>query len=58
MDVETFEAGVVASLLTNEGDSAAVGQTVALLAAKESDLPALQEYGKVHTHPNPLTPNP
>jgi len=45
MDVESFDGGILASILTKEGESAAVGSVVALLAAKESDVPALQAYG-------------
>jgi pyruvate dehydrogenase E2 component (dihydrolipoamide acetyltransferase) len=46
MDVEAFEGGVLASILTGEGDSAKVGDPVALLAAKKEDVPALQAYGQ------------
>lgn len=46
MDVESFEGGVLASILTGEGQTANVGSPVALLAAKKEDVPALQAYGQ------------
>lgn len=46
MDVESFEAGTLAAIITGEGDVANVGAPVALLAAKDSDVPALQAYGQ------------
>mmetsp|Transcript_9923 Transcript_9923/g.24742 ORF Transcript_9923/g.24742 Transcript_9923/m.24742 type:complete len:640 (+) Transcript_9923:117-2036(+) len=44
MDVEAFEDGFLAAIITDEGDSSAVGAPVALIAADESDIPALQAY--------------
>lgn len=44
MDVESFDGGFLAAVLTKEGEAASVGSPVALLAAKESDIPALQSY--------------
>ncbi len=44
MDVEAFEDGYLAAIITDEGDSSAVGAPVALIAAEESDIPALQAY--------------
>ncbi|KAK1866612.1 hypothetical protein I4F81_009128 [Pyropia yezoensis] len=45
MDVESFETGYLASVLVEEGGTAAVGATVALLAEKEEDLEAVRECG-------------
>ena len=44
MDVEAFEDGFLAAILTGEGESAIVGSPVALIAAEEKDIPALKEY--------------
>uniref|UniRef100_A0A7S4QIL9 Dihydrolipoamide acetyltransferase component of pyruvate dehydrogenase complex n=2 Tax=Ditylum brightwellii TaxID=49249 RepID=A0A7S4QIL9_9STRA len=44
MDVEAFEDGFLAAIITGEGDSGAVGAPVALIAAEEGDIPALQAY--------------
>lgn len=44
MDVEAFEDGYLAAIITGEGETSAVGSPVALIAAKESDIPALQAY--------------
>ena len=44
MDVEAFEDGFLAAIVTDEGDSVAVGSPVALIAAEEGDIPALQAY--------------
>jgi len=38
MDVEAFETGFLAAVLVEEGGSAAVGSTVALLAPSEADI--------------------
>ena len=47
MDVEAFEDGFLAAIITQEGQSGAVGAPVALIAMKESDIPALQEYAAI-----------
>ena len=44
MDVEAFEDGFLAAIITDEGDSSAVGSPVALIAAEEGDIAALQAY--------------
>jgi pyruvate dehydrogenase E2 component (dihydrolipoamide acetyltransferase) len=44
MDVEAFEDGFLAAIITGEGETGAVGAPVALIAAEESDIPALQAY--------------
>jgi len=44
MDVEAFEDGFLAAIITQEGETGAVGAPVALIAAEESDIPALQAY--------------
>lgn len=44
MDVEAFEDGFLAAIITGEGESGAVGAPVALIAQEESQIPALQAY--------------
>ncbi|GKY95798.1 hypothetical protein MPSEU_000540500 [Mayamaea pseudoterrestris] len=44
MDVEAFEDGYLAAIITGEGESGAVGAPVALIATSEADIPTLQEY--------------
>lgn len=44
MDVEAFEDGFLAAIITEEGDSSAVGAPVALIATEENDIPTLQAY--------------
>jgi len=44
MDVEAFEDGFLAAIITDEGESAAVGSPVALIAAEEGDISTLQTY--------------
>jgi len=44
MDVEAFEDGFLAAIITDEGESTSVGSAVALIAAEEDDIPALQTY--------------
>eukprot|EP00986_Skeletonema_menzelii_P001166 scaffold307_cov146-Skeletonema_menzelii.AAC.20 len=44
MDVEAFEDGFIAAIITDEGESAAVGTPVALIAANEADIPTLKAY--------------
>jgi pyruvate/2-oxoglutarate dehydrogenase complex dihydrolipoamide acyltransferase (E2) component len=44
MDVEAFEDGFLAAIITEEGDTGAVGAPVALIAAEESDIPVLKAY--------------
>lgn len=44
MDVEAFEDGYIAAIITEEGESAAVGTPVAFIAANEADIPALKTY--------------
>ena len=44
MDVEAFEDGYIAAIITGEGESALVGTPVALIAANEADIPALKAY--------------
>lgn len=44
MDVEAFEDGFLAAIITGEGETGAVGAPVALIATKEEDIPALQAY--------------
>ena len=49
MDVEAFEDGFIAAIITDEGESTAVGAPVALIAANEGDIPALQAYAATLT---------
>lgn len=44
MDVEAFEDGFIAAIITGEGEVANVGSPVALIAADEADIPALKAY--------------
>ena len=44
MDVEAFEDGFLAAIITQEGESGVVGAPVALIAAEEKDIPTLQAY--------------
>lgn len=44
MDVEAFEDGFLAAIITQEGESGAVGAPVALIAQNEADIPKLQAY--------------
>merc|ERR1719356_342703 len=44
MDVEAFEDGFIAAIMTEEGEAAKVGSPVALIAANEEDIPALKTY--------------
>eukprot|EP00578_Thalassiosira_sp_NH16_P017546 CAMPEP_0181118532 /NCGR_PEP_ID=MMETSP1071-20121207/23129_1 /TAXON_ID=35127 /ORGANISM="Thalassiosira sp., Strain NH16" /LENGTH=656 /DNA_ID=CAMNT_0023203039 /DNA_START=118 /DNA_END=2088 /DNA_ORIENTATION=- len=44
MDVEAFEDGYIAAIITDEGEAANVGSPVALIAANEADIPALKAY--------------
>jgi pyruvate dehydrogenase E2 component (dihydrolipoamide acetyltransferase) len=44
MDVEAFEDGFLAAIITGEGESGAVGAPVALIAAEEKDIDALKAY--------------
>ncbi|HEY9814835.1 MAG TPA: 2-oxo acid dehydrogenase subunit E2, partial [Candidatus Obscuribacterales bacterium] len=44
MDVEAFEDGFLAAIITGEGETGAVGAPVALIAAEEKDIPSLQAY--------------
>jgi len=44
MDVEAFEDGYLAAIITQEGEVGAVGAPVALIAQEEADIPALQQY--------------
>lgn len=44
MDVEAFEDGFLAAIITGEGETSDVGAPVALIAAEEKDIPALQAY--------------
>jgi pyruvate dehydrogenase E2 component (dihydrolipoamide acetyltransferase) len=44
MDVEAFEDGFLAAIITGEGETGAVGAPVALIAQEESDIPVLKAY--------------
>ena len=45
MDVEAFEDGFLAKILTGEGESAEVGAVVALVASSEEDIAAVANGG-------------
>lgn len=66
MDVEAFEDGFLAAIITDEGETGLVGAPVALIAQEEKDIPALQAYaaslsghggsgGVVTVQPQPVT---
>ena len=38
MDVESFEDGYIAAILVDDGETAAVGSTVAILVPNEADI--------------------
>lgn len=44
MDVEAFEDGYLAAIVTGEGESCAVGSVVAYIAENEGDVAALKAY--------------
>jgi len=44
MDVEAFDDGFLAAIITKEGETGLVGAPVALVAMEEKDIPALQAY--------------
>ncbi|KAG7363215.1 2-oxoacid dehydrogenase acyltransferase [Nitzschia inconspicua] len=44
MDVEAFEDGFLAAIITQEGETGTVGAPVALIAADEANIPALKAY--------------
>ena len=45
MDVEAFEDGFLAKILTQEGETAEVGAVVALVAALQGDIASVAEGG-------------
>ena len=49
MDVEAFEDGFLAAIITGEGEVGAVGAPVALIAENEADISALQAYAATLT---------
>ena len=44
MDCESYEEGFLAAIMVGDGQSAAVGAPVALLAKSKEDIPAVQAY--------------
>jgi len=44
MDVEAFDDGFLAAIITNEGETCLVGDPVAFIATEENNIPALQAY--------------
>lgn len=44
MDVEAFEDGYIAAIVTQEGETANVGSPVAFIAANQEDIPKLKAY--------------
>jgi pyruvate dehydrogenase E2 component (dihydrolipoamide acetyltransferase) len=49
MDVEAFEDGYLAKILTQEGETAEVGAVVALVAALQGDIASVAEGGGGHS---------
>eukprot|EP00985_Skeletonema_marinoi_P000852 scaffold346_cov73-Skeletonema_marinoi.AAC.1 len=45
MDVEAFEDGYLAKIITDEGETAEVGAVVALIATEEADIEAVAAGG-------------
>lgn len=56
MDVEAFEDGYLAKILTDEGEMAEVGAVVALVATEEGDINAVAEGGDANGAAVPATP--
>ena len=54
MDVEAFEAGWLAKIITPEGGSAAVGSAVALLAASQAEIASVAAGGGGKLEKKPL----
>ncbi|CAN0113347.1 unnamed protein product [Ectocarpus sp. 12 AP-2014] len=46
MDVESYDEGYLAAIITDEDASQAVGGPIGLLVDTEDDIPAVQEYAK------------
>lgn len=44
MDVESYEEGYLASILVGDGETAAVGSPLGLMAKSAADIPAVQAY--------------
>jgi len=49
MDVEAFEDGYIAAIITEEGETANVGSPVAIIVSEESDIPTLKAYAATLT---------
>jgi pyruvate dehydrogenase E2 component (dihydrolipoamide acetyltransferase) len=49
MDVEAFEDGFLAAIITGEGETGTVGAPVALIASQKEDIPSLQAYAATLT---------
>ncbi|PFH36007.1 pyruvate dehydrogenase complex subunit PDH-E2 [Besnoitia besnoiti] len=58
MDVECFEEGYLAAITVQEGESAPVGQTVAIVVPSKDDVPKVQEALKQAASPRALSPSP
>merc|ERR1719238_2429352 len=56
MDVESYEEGYLAAILTPEGESAAVGAPVGLLAANEEDIAKVAAAGASGAAPAAAAP--
>ena len=50
MDVESFEEGYIAKILTDAGETAAVGDPIALLAVRPEDI---DKVAAANPNPNP-----
>jgi len=58
MDVEAFEDGFLAAIITDEGETSAVGAPVALIAVEEGDIPTLQAYAASLSGAAPVASSP
>jgi pyruvate dehydrogenase E2 component (dihydrolipoamide acetyltransferase) len=59
MDVESYEEGFLAVILVGDGESAAVGSPVGLMAKTVADIPAVQAYAAaLKSGGAPTTPAP
>lgn len=58
MDVEAFEDGFLAAIITGEGDSCSVGAPVAIIASSQDDIPTLKAYAATLVGGGSITASP
>jgi pyruvate dehydrogenase E2 component (dihydrolipoamide acetyltransferase) len=58
MDVEAFEDGFLAAIITGEGDSCSVGAPVAIIATSQDDIPTLKAYAATLVGGGSITASP